>query len=289
MKKCLWIIVCIVIAITFFVIGFFQGELVYMWIITPSHDVEGNFDYGIMWTACGAIGTVFVSIVAIWQTSRANRIARNLMDIENNRFRPYVKLKIGDYFFINKDAFPFSNKVEDICKKDVYYEGRITAIQQNTDDVLCLWPIVAKFLFSIENIGESSIANIELTRLIVLNNGIGIVKHFSSSIDASLFAEEKKDICINVVGQVLSEDNGETIVNTISLTHQKMLDKPIRRIQIELGLKYIDIYGRTFYQEYTVHLAFDLKQETKTEYHFAVKNSSIEHHIGISPYGPRIE
>ncbi|WP_395546730.1 MULTISPECIES: hypothetical protein [unclassified Lacrimispora] len=73
-----WIIFCILISIISFVIGFYRGEKIYLWIITPFNNAQGEFDYSILWTAIGGIGTIFLSGVTIWQTQRTNQ--REIID-----------------------------------------------------------------------------------------------------------------------------------------------------------------------------------------------------------------
>lgn len=65
-----WIVICIVVSILAFIVGFYHGDNVYMWVIIPFHNANGEFDYGIMWTAFGAIGTILLSIITVWQTAR---------------------------------------------------------------------------------------------------------------------------------------------------------------------------------------------------------------------------
>lgn len=283
-----WIIICVVIGA--FVAVFFNGEFIYMWVITPFCNQNGQFDYGIMWAAFGAIGTIVVSGVAIWQTSKANSISKNLMELENNKCRPYIKLGIGNTFFINKKAYGFSEKIR--VQRDesaIKYQGLAQQEEQYKNNINCFWPIAAIFFFNIENLGESSISSVNLKRFLVLNNGIGVVKGFTRNVDTSLFSKESKTVVICVQEQVPINDDGKKVYNRISKKHDELLQLPIRFIQIEMTLEYTDIFGRTFFQEYTIRFSFDLQEDNQSEYNFLIKDSSVEHHIGQSPYGPRID
>lgn len=280
-----WILVCIAIAITAFSIGFFAGEKVYCWVITPFRNTEGIFDYGIFWTACGALSTFVVSVIAIWQSSKANDISKDLMELENNNSRPYIRLSIGAEYHVNKGAFAFNEKILELSRNSkMWFEGTVV-LKGHENNPNCFWPTAEKFFFIAQNIGGSSISSIRINRLLVLNCGTGVVKRFLSSMDTSLFVNEKKEFFIDVKEQVPIIDGQP--YNPISEEYRKLLALPIRHIQIELGLEYDDIYGRTFYQEYSVYLSFSLQTENETEYTFLVEEPSIRHYAGKSPYGPR--
>lgn len=234
------------------------------------------------------IGTVVLGIIAVWQTSKANDISKSLMELENNKYRPYIKLGIGNIFYINKKAYAFSDEVEiPNDESTIKYEGIAKQDEQYKNNINCYWPIAAIFIFNIENLGESSISTVSLKRFLVFNNGIGIVTGFTRSMDTSLFAKSSKTVVVCVKEQVPVIEDGGAVYNRISNEHAKMLQLPIRLIQIEMTLEYTDIFGRTFIQEYTIHLGYELLKENQTEYEFSIKDPSIEHHIGLSPYGPR--
>lgn len=282
-----WIAFCVIIAIAAFTVGFFAGEKVYSWVITPFYNADGIFDYGIFWTACGALSTFVVSIIAIWQSSRANNISEKLMLLESNSVRPYIKIGIGSVYYVNKDAYGFSKKVQELSEATPMWFEVTAPLKGYEQKQNCIWPIGAKFFFSAKNIGGSSISSISLKRFLVLNGGIGIVKQFVSGSDTSLFLNEEKEFVVDVKEQVAVVNN--QFLNPISKEHKQLLESPIRELQIELGLEYNDVFGRTFYQEYTIHLRFSLQEENQTEYGFLIENPSIQHHTGKSPYGPRID
>lgn len=237
------------------------------------------------------IGTITLGVVAVVQTSQANSLSKNLLELENNKYRPYIKIGIDDKFYINKDANGFSDKVNmAIDDETIRYEG--IAVTKNTDEdnINSFWPIVAVFKLAINNIGDSSISSINLKRFLVLNNGIGALKGITSSVDTSVFSKATKKVLICASAQVLiSEDKDNPFINDISNNHKKMIKAPTSRIQIEMTLEYSDIFGRSFFQEYTIRFSFDLSEETSSEYIFEIKDSSIEQHVGKSPYGPRID
>lgn len=93
-----WVIICVSLSVLSFIVGFYQGEKIYLWVITPFNDTSGKFDYSILWTAIGGIGTIFLSGVTIWQTWRSN--IREIIDkntvkiIANSNYCSYSFSKI---------------------------------------------------------------------------------------------------------------------------------------------------------------------------------------------------
>ena|GEM_PF-5897808 len=78
MKKSWLVIACSTITLIFgFVIGFFNGETVYIWVFRPFHE-----DMSVAWTALVGVGTLALAGVSIWQTNRANKISEKLMNID---------------------------------------------------------------------------------------------------------------------------------------------------------------------------------------------------------------
>ena len=86
MKKLRLALVLVATLITGFVIGFFRGEKIYSWtIVNFFHNTNNELDMSIVWAAVAAIGTILLGLVAVIQTSRANKIANKTLDLENEK------------------------------------------------------------------------------------------------------------------------------------------------------------------------------------------------------------
>lgn len=97
-----------------FVVGFFCGEKIYIWLIRPFHNAEGQFDVSVFWTAIVGIGTLGLSFLALIQNERLNRInkklsERNLQEKkglffpkknegESKKTNPYQDISCGNIF-----------------------------------------------------------------------------------------------------------------------------------------------------------------------------------------------
>lgn len=115
-----WIIICILLSVLFFLLGFYKGEKTYLWIITPFNNTLGQFDYGILWTAIGGLGTIILSCVTVWQTWRANR--REILDKNTVNIIANSDTYSSDSFDIINRPFQFkpdeaANEIL-ICKRD---------------------------------------------------------------------------------------------------------------------------------------------------------------------------
>lgn len=98
----IWIVICAIAVIASFSLGFYKGEKIYTWIIAPFHNPNGVFDYGIFWTAIGAIITAVIAFVSVWQTRKANETNNRLLQLEESKETPMFNL-IGKDFEISCD------------------------------------------------------------------------------------------------------------------------------------------------------------------------------------------
>lgn len=98
----LWLAVCFIVATSAFVLGFYKGEKIYIWFITPFRNSNGAFDYGIFWTAIGAMLTASIAFISVWQTRKANETNSRLLQLEESKETPVFNL-IGKDFFIRCD------------------------------------------------------------------------------------------------------------------------------------------------------------------------------------------
>lgn|GEM_PF-6422237 len=81
-----------------FIIGFYYGEKIYIWLIRPFHNTNGQFDLSIWWTAFAGVGTLILAVVAVWQNLSLHK--RN-EEVEKLRNRPFFAIKSMD----NQDNF----------------------------------------------------------------------------------------------------------------------------------------------------------------------------------------
>lgn len=84
-----------------FIIGFFFGEKVYIWHIMPLFEnADGETDMSIVWTAFSCVSTIFLAIIAVTQTSKANKIATTSLEIELSKAK--TEEQVGELELINR-------------------------------------------------------------------------------------------------------------------------------------------------------------------------------------------
>ncbi len=237
------------------------------------------------------IGTVTLGLVTVIQSNYANKTNKRLVEFENNKMRPYVKIIKENFIMaISKDTLSLSDNFQRIKgDSSLYFEGncRYQSKKQDSERVVYGYPLVMGLRFNIVNIGNSPISFIRFKRFIVLDGTIGKVENIKSSVDVDLMINETKQVYVCIRGKVELYPDGR-ISNVYWDTYKKNLLSPLQMIQIEATIEYQDIYGCSYSQDVSIHLD---NTQWYSNQHEQVYSCTVEteHHIGLSPYGPRIE
>ena len=237
------------------------------------------------------IGTVALGSVTVIQANYANKMNKRLVDFENNKMRPYVKInKENIVMAVSKDTMSLSDSFQrNKGDNSLYFEGncRYESEKQDSGRVVYFYPLVMGFRFSMTNIGNSPISFIRFNRFSVLDGTIGKVESIRSSVDVDLMINETKQVNVCIHGKVAYYPDGR-ITNVYWDTYKKDLSSPLQMLQIEATIEYQDIYGGSYNQDISIHL-------DKIQWYSNIREQvysctvETEHHIGLSPYGPRIE
>ncbi len=210
--------------------------------------------------------------------TNANQISCKLLQLEEDRFRPYIMINIEPIFYVSKEARRFSSVIDDkISGSDFYFKGTSNNYQGNLDFV----HESMAFFFSLKNIGKSPIAEVCLDKGRLLNVAAGDFIGVERTLDTSLIDSEQKNISLIVMQQVDNMDGNLKTKIQRELERQFELNYDTN-LHIALSLNYKDIYGRSYCQDYSIHATFKKEKESENEYEIKLLGISIEHHTDKS-------
>lgn len=290
---------------------YYIGDLGFI-VINTSLSIDGFL--GFYGAFLSFLGTITLGILALWQnkkfkiendisqtrledlTNQANEISKELMKLEKDKFRPYIRIDSKELIFaVSKEARGFGKSIEDKLlelERNIIFKGIVPFDEDNKEQIknLC-YPECVFLAFYIKNIGQAPIANLFIKKSSFGNGTIGIVHGFMSSADSSLLNGEKNRVVIKFISQVAinMDDRGNIIFNNEIYDYyfKQIHEEAINLLPIELSINYSDIYGREYEQEFSIHFQYDLEKETENEIIFKTKNILIQHHIDKSPFTPR--
>lgn len=281
---------------------YYIGDSGFVLINTSLKVGEALYFYGVLLTF---VSTVFLSSLVLWQNIRfnrenklsqdhieklseqANEIYRQLLSMEKDKFRPYIKVdsKIVPFFAVSKGAFGFCDDIEHKMNEcNIGYQGVVPFDKDYEKNLHSFFPSSMVLIFGIENIGQAVISEMNLTKLAIFDGVTGSVEGILGDLNSSIWDKETRMVCLNVSSQVLATNDGE-MQNKIFNKYESDLRKPFKALQVELAFSYKDIYGRTYWQEYTFRIQYDLETiGDKGEYIMKITHYVVEHHTGHSPY-----
>lgn len=257
------------------------------------------------------IGTVVLGALVLWQNiifkkendksqnrieqlaNQANDISQQLLNMEKNKFRPYIRIDNKELFFtVSKDALGFSDAtMERVNDCHIRFSGMAPFDDKNYEKCMSsYYPPSLLLTFWVENIGQAVISDFKFTRLLFLDGVTGSIESITITLDSSILNNEKKNVSIEISSRVeIPEDDDVKLNNKIYNKYVSTLKQSFRALQIELTIEYKDIYAREYWQEYSFHIQYDLDVENTNEYIMKITNFTVQHHVGRSPYGPRLD
>ena len=230
------------------------------------------------------LGTVILSALAVWQNKQANNISKQLMDLEKDRFRPYIKILNKDMFFVvcEQDYHGIQEIELLIDEADIFIKGHIPYKQKEyVEGEEFVYPHFFTFIFNIYNLEQTTIADIEIRHLYIIDDLIGKVVGFMYNLDRFIMQEEKK-VIIQIQHQLPVKDD-LTVKNSIYDAYLKKIEKTIKNIHIELGILYHDIYGREYKQDYSLSIKFSVKSLLDRAMILNADHVQIQHFTGKTP------
>lgn len=291
-------------------LAFFLGNCGYV-LINTSMTIDGAFQfYG---SILAFIGTISLGMLAFWQnkrfkkendksqkkimklTAQSNNTYNQLLKLEKDKFRPYISIIDKTIFFtVGEQSTNCLKFVKAFSKlKRVYIKGNTISNEKSYEQLVnSIYPVCLTFIFTVQNIGQAAIAHFCIKRFLVLDSITGSIKGFMSSIDTTITPSQKIQIVLSISTQIpiQYDENGDLLlINKIYNYYEKKINEIIRASQIEVTIAYSDIYGRKYEQEYSIQMQYDLNKRINKELIFKTSNLVIEHHIGKSPYGPRLD
>lgn len=120
-----------------FIIGFYYGEKIYLYAITPLRNTNGEFDYSIFWSALSGVATAFIGGVAIWQTKKSNDINERVTEMERKDRKTFVTIDVEktlDIYYVNKDPI-LINKIDN---KNIHFDADYIEDTLHTSDILVI-------------------------------------------------------------------------------------------------------------------------------------------------------
>ncbi len=248
-------------------------------------------------SAVGGVMILILGVVAYRQNSRledysikANELAEKALEIQQNGFRPYLKIyKESFQYAVSKATYGFSDDFLEATKPDFKFSA---STKLDDTKINSCYPDTIMLSFDIGNAGNVDASEVNITRLQIFDEITGPTKGFPRNIDTSMVAGDKKSLRILVRSRVVLDsvtyDNVHRS-NEITNIYRLAVEENIRKIFIEFGLSYKDIYGEEYEQEYSFHLDYSLEKETDNELILKIDEIIIQHHTGQSPYGTRID
>lgn len=209
---------------------------------------------------------------------QANDISKKLINIENNKMRPFIKISSKNIFFaVSKGLNGFSDKVIERFNSSRISFSRIVNNTKNTSLVKDVETIM--LILDISNIGKAKIANIEIHELIFGDGVVGKTSLAPNVIYTNLLSSKHATLAINISNhiEIKGDANPETS-NDISDYYINDTNH-LEAIPIILELKYNDIYNREYMQRYSIHFYYLIINENRNEAVFKISQISIKYHI----------
>lgn len=248
-------------------------------------------------SAIGGGITIVLGGVVYWQNLRlekyseeANKIAKKQLQIEANQNRPYFRIYKNSFkLAISKATYGFSEEYQSNLDYDLKYGGNLPFDENNLNSC---YPPAINLLFDIENTGSVEASSIHITRLLIMDGATGVVKGFTSNFDTSTIFQKKNRLLIEVNQQICFDNIDKEDIeacNKIAKHYSNSEEEHLNLGFIELRLTYKDVFDEEYFQEYSIHYGYELSKESSSEYIFDMKNVEVQHHNGLSPYGPRLD